>query len=219
MCTILFHVAVSNWEIFLGIGMNTGTGITGREVAAEVEAETIVTGTVGRKEIVAVGAEAAVQVLIITRIVGEADMMMSAVVAAGHMEGIILCSSHALFPPTKIPFVWEPSNCFLISVSWSASPARRSPSPRGSPSPRRTPPSREESPVGRKRNERSPTPKSVSPRGRTADSRSPSPHNSDADVSPKTMFVVFYNEVWNRRVHWLCLLLIYFIFLIVGMME
>lgn len=66
--------------------MNTGTGITGREVAAEVEAETIVTGTVGRKEIVAVGAEAAVQVLIITRIVGEADMMMSAVVAAGHME-------------------------------------------------------------------------------------------------------------------------------------
>lgn len=66
--------------------MNTGTGITGREVAAEVEAETIVTGTVGRKEIVAVGAEAAVQVLIITRIVGEADMMMSGVVAAGHME-------------------------------------------------------------------------------------------------------------------------------------
>lgn len=66
--------------------MNTGTGITGREVAAEVEAEAIVTGTVGRKEIVAVGAEAAVQVLIITRIVGEADMMMSGVVAAGHME-------------------------------------------------------------------------------------------------------------------------------------
>ena len=113
MCTILFHVAVSNWEIFLGIGMNTGTGITGREVAAEVEAETIVTGTVGRKEIVAVGAEAAVQVLIITRIVGEADMMMSGVVAAGHMEGIILCSSHALFPPLRFPFC---GNLLIVSL-------------------------------------------------------------------------------------------------------
>ena len=93
MCTILFHVAVlTNQEQFLGIEMNTGkrTRITGGEVAAEVEVEVIVINTVGRKERAVVGAEAAVQVLIITRIAGEADMMMngSGVVAVGHLEGI-----------------------------------------------------------------------------------------------------------------------------------
>ncbi len=76
--------------------MNTGkrTRITGGEVAAEVEVEVIVINTVGRKERAVVGAEAAVQVLIITRIAGEADMMMngSGVVAVGHLEVPLLPS-------------------------------------------------------------------------------------------------------------------------------
>ncbi|XP_027148496.1 serine/arginine-rich splicing factor SC35-like isoform X2 [Coffea eugenioides] len=62
----------------------------------------------------------------------------------------------------------------------SASPARRSASPRRSQSPRRTPPSRGASPDAVKQKDRSPTSKSLSPRGRRADSRSRSPH-SDAD--------------------------------------
>ncbi|KAJ8541390.1 hypothetical protein K7X08_002206 [Anisodus acutangulus] len=62
----------------------------------------------------------------------------------------------------------------------SASPARRSPIPRRSPSPPRTAPSRDASPDGRNHKSRSPTPKSISPRGRPARSRSPLPR-SDAD--------------------------------------
>ncbi|XP_044490119.1 serine/arginine-rich splicing factor SC35-like isoform X2 [Mangifera indica] len=62
----------------------------------------------------------------------------------------------------------------------SASPPRRSPSPRRSISPRKISP-RGESPDRRSRDERSPTPRSASPRGRRADSRSPSPRNSDVD--------------------------------------
>jgi len=64
--------------------MNIGTGITEGEVAVGVGSDLIVTGIVGGKEIVA-GAGAVVQVLIITKIVGEADMMMSGVVEAGPM--------------------------------------------------------------------------------------------------------------------------------------
>ncbi|XP_059631360.1 serine/arginine-rich splicing factor SC35-like isoform X3 [Cornus florida] len=62
----------------------------------------------------------------------------------------------------------------------SASPARRTPSPKRSPSPRRNPP-RGGSYGGRDHEERSPTPASMSPRDRPADSWSPSPQNSDAD--------------------------------------
>lgn len=68
--------------------MNIGTGITEGEVAVGVGSDLIVTGIVGGKEIVA-GAGAVVQVLIITKIVGEADMMMSGVVEAGPMIGIL----------------------------------------------------------------------------------------------------------------------------------
>lgn len=71
--------------------MNIGTGITEGEVAVGVGSDMIVTGIVGGKEIIAAGAGAgagaAVQVLIITKIVGEADMMMSGVVEAGPMIG------------------------------------------------------------------------------------------------------------------------------------
>lgn len=68
--------------------MNIGTGITEGEVAVGVGSDLIVTGIVGGKEIVT-GAGAVVQVLIITKIVGEADMMMSGVVEAGPMIGIL----------------------------------------------------------------------------------------------------------------------------------
>ncbi|KHG20833.1 Serine/arginine-rich splicing factor 2 [Gossypium arboreum] len=67
-----------------------------------------------------------------------------------------------------------------VSRSISASPARRSPSPRKSTSPRKSPP-RGESPDRRSRDGRSPSRRSVSTRGRLADSRSPSPQNSDVD--------------------------------------
>ncbi|KAJ6826086.1 putative serine/arginine-rich splicing factor SC35 [Iris pallida] len=55
----------------------------------------------------------------------------------------------------------------------SASPVRRSPSPRRSLSPRRTPPSRDESPEKRSHAHRSPYSQSISPRDRDVDSRSP----------------------------------------------
>ncbi|XP_020110147.1 serine/arginine-rich splicing factor SC35 [Ananas comosus] len=60
----------------------------------------------------------------------------------------------------------------------SASPVRRSVSPRRSTSPKRTPP-REESPEKAMNGERSPRSQSASPRGRRADSRSP--RSSDED--------------------------------------
>ncbi|KAL4352226.1 hypothetical protein GQ457_06G003490 [Hibiscus cannabinus] len=66
------------------------------------------------------------------------------------------------------------------SRSMSASPARRSPSPRKSLSPRKASPSRGGSADRRSRDWQSPSPRSVSPRGRPADSRSPS-RNSDVD--------------------------------------
>ncbi|PON61559.1 Splicing factor-like protein [Parasponia andersonii] len=63
----------------------------------------------------------------------------------------------------------------------SASPARRSRSPKShrSPSPRRTP--SRDNPEKCDLNERSPVSKDASPRGRPVDSRSPSPRRSDAD--------------------------------------
>ncbi|KAE8702195.1 Detected protein of confused Function [Hibiscus syriacus] len=67
------------------------------------------------------------------------------------------------------------------SRSMSASPARRSPSPRKSLSPRKASSPRGESPDRRSRGRGSPSPRSVSPRGCPADSRSPSPRNSDVD--------------------------------------
>ncbi|KAJ9162698.1 hypothetical protein P3X46_022454 [Hevea brasiliensis] len=63
----------------------------------------------------------------------------------------------------------------------SASPVRRSPSPRRSSSPHKNSPSKGESPDRHSRDGRSPTPRSASPRGRPAASRSPSPRNSDVD--------------------------------------
>ncbi|EOX98798.1 PREDICTED: serine/arginine-rich splicing factor SC35 isoform X1 [Theobroma cacao] len=67
------------------------------------------------------------------------------------------------------------------SRSMSASPARRSVSPRKSPSPRKASPPRGGSPDRHSRDGRTPSPRSVSPRGRPAESRSPSPRNSDVD--------------------------------------
>ena len=81
---------------------------------------------------------------------------------------------------------------FLIFFSGkygSASPVRRSLSPRRTPSPNKSPLSREGSPdVRNAKTERSASPpKSLSPRGRR-DSRSPSPHD-EADVSiPPTLY-------------------------------
>ncbi|GFP96870.1 serine/arginine-rich splicing factor sc35 [Phtheirospermum japonicum] len=69
----------------------------------------------------------------------------------------------------------------------SASPVRRSPSPRRSPSLVKTPPSRGVSPDARIQKERSITPGNVSPRARRV-SRSPSPH-SEADVKTESLFL------------------------------
>ncbi|CAL5414917.1 unnamed protein product [Camellia sinensis] len=70
-----------------GIGMSTGIGITGGEVAAEVGVDMTVNGTAEGIEIIVIEAEAAVEVLIITKTVAEADMMMRGAVEVGHMEG------------------------------------------------------------------------------------------------------------------------------------
>ena len=90
--------------------------------------------------------------------------------------------------PLKGIFVFVLINILLFPVSgciyviwitlFSASPVRHSLSPRGSLSPRRTPPSRDQSPAKR-RAEQSPPSRSVSPRRRRADPRSPSPRSSD----------------------------------------
>ncbi|KAK6253256.1 hypothetical protein QUC31_014976, partial [Theobroma cacao] len=71
------------------------------------------------------------------------------------------------------------------SRSMSASPARRSVSPRKSPSPRKASPPRGGSPDRHSRDGRTPSPRSVSPRGRPAESRSPSPRNSDVDMNDR----------------------------------
>ncbi|KAI8015072.1 hypothetical protein LOK49_LG05G02969 [Camellia lanceoleosa] len=63
-------------------GMNTGTRITGGEVAAEAGVDVIVTGTGEGKEIIVIEAGAAAEVLIMTIAVGEADMIMRGVVGA-----------------------------------------------------------------------------------------------------------------------------------------
>lgn len=62
--------------------MNTGTGIIGGEVAVEAGIDMIVTGTAARKEIIVAEAGAAVPVLIVTKTMGEANMMKSAAVGA-----------------------------------------------------------------------------------------------------------------------------------------
>ncbi|CAL5386048.1 unnamed protein product [Camellia sinensis] len=67
-------------------GMNTGTRITGGEVAAEAGIDMIVTGTGEGKEIIVIEAGAAVEVLIMTIAVGEADMIMRGVVEAVLMK-------------------------------------------------------------------------------------------------------------------------------------
>ncbi|CAL5384115.1 unnamed protein product [Camellia sinensis] len=69
-------------------GMNTGTRITGGEVAAEAGIDMIVMGIEEGKEIIVIDAGAAVEVLIMTIAVGEADMIMRGVVEAVHMKGI-----------------------------------------------------------------------------------------------------------------------------------
>jgi len=71
--------------LVLGIGMNIGTRITEGEVVVEAGSDLLATGTVGGKKIIVAGAGALVQVLIITKIVGEADMTMSGRVEAGPM--------------------------------------------------------------------------------------------------------------------------------------
>lgn len=64
--------------------MTTGTGIgIGGEVAAEVGIGMIVIGIVGGTKMIVGGAEAAVQVLITTKVAVEAAMMMSAGAGAG----------------------------------------------------------------------------------------------------------------------------------------
>lgn len=62
--------------------MNTGTRITGGEVAVEAGIDMIVTGTAARKEIIVAEAGAAVPVLIVTKTMGEANTMKSATVGA-----------------------------------------------------------------------------------------------------------------------------------------
>lgn len=62
--------------------MNTGTRITGGEVAVEAGKDMIVTGTAARKEIIVAEAGAAVPVLIVTKTMGEANTMKSAAVGA-----------------------------------------------------------------------------------------------------------------------------------------
>ncbi|CAL5384123.1 unnamed protein product [Camellia sinensis] len=69
-------------------GTNTGTRITGGEVAAEAGIDMIVTGTGEGKEIIIIEAGAAVEVLIMTITVGEADMIMRGVVGAVLVKGI-----------------------------------------------------------------------------------------------------------------------------------
>ncbi|KAF8406009.1 hypothetical protein HHK36_008089 [Tetracentron sinense] len=92
----------------------------------------------------------------------------------------------------------------------SASPARRSPSPRRSLSPWRTPPSRGESPVRHIRDERSPTPRSISPQVRPADSQSPSPRISDADDEVAVAVKIADIHLWPvvgdllAEVRWCC---------------
>lgn len=73
---------------FSGIGMNIGTRITEGEVVVEAGSDLLGTGTVGGKKIIVAGAGALVQVLIITKIVGEADMKMNDGAGAGPMIGI-----------------------------------------------------------------------------------------------------------------------------------
>lgn len=68
--------------------MNTGTGITGGEVAVEAGIDMIVTGTAARKEIIVAEAGAAVPVLIVTKTMGEANTMKSATVGADLTKGI-----------------------------------------------------------------------------------------------------------------------------------
>lgn len=68
--------------------MNTGTGIIGGEVAVEAGIDMIVTGTAARKEIIVAEAGAAVPVLIVTKTMGEANMMKSAAVGADLTKGI-----------------------------------------------------------------------------------------------------------------------------------
>lgn len=70
-----------------GIEMTTGTGIGG-EVAAEVGIGMIVIGIVGGTKMIVGGAEAAVQVLITTKVGVEAAMMMSAGAGAGAGVGV-----------------------------------------------------------------------------------------------------------------------------------
>lgn len=65
--------------------MNTETGITEKEVVVGVGSDMIVTNTVDGKEITVAGAGALLQVLIITKVVGEVGMMMSGRVVASPM--------------------------------------------------------------------------------------------------------------------------------------
>lgn len=62
--------------------MNTGTGITGGEVAVEAGIDMIVIGTAAEKEIIVAEAGAAVPVPIVTNTMGEANTMKSAAVGA-----------------------------------------------------------------------------------------------------------------------------------------
>lgn len=68
--------------------MNTGTGITGGEVAVEAGIDMIVIGTAARKEIIVAEAGAAVPVLIVTKTMGEANTMKNAAVGADLTKGI-----------------------------------------------------------------------------------------------------------------------------------
>ena len=72
--------------------MSIRIGITGGEAAAEAGADMTVTGTMQRKEIIVIEAGAVVEVLIITKAVGEADMMMRGPVGVGLLEGIMFLS-------------------------------------------------------------------------------------------------------------------------------
>lgn len=81
-----------------------------------------------------------------------------------------------------------------MAISWSASPVRHSPNPKGSRSPRKA---RGENPDGH--NERSPAVKRVSPDGQRSVSRSPSPRRSNAYVSvwPHLWHINWTGKFWQ----------------------
>lgn len=88
------NISVVTDSVPLDIGMNTRTGITRGEAAAEAGIDMIMTNTVGDIKIIVDEAWVEVPVLMVTSTVGEINMMKSVAVGADLMEGIeiFLCA-------------------------------------------------------------------------------------------------------------------------------